>query len=111
MDKIFGPRWFMIVNWLLYCVPVAIFYFILIKKRWAYYAGIVYTAVMILNGLVHNLSVIITGHYFGGFAGNITGLAFIAIGPVLIYHLRKIIIMDSGSSPPKAGRPGMTMQN
>lgn len=89
MDKIFGQPWFMVVNWLLFCIPVAFFYFILIGKRWAYYAGIIYAVAMTLNGLGHNLAVIITGRYYGGFAGNVTGIAFLIAGPMLAYHLRR----------------------
>jgi hypothetical protein len=90
MNKIYGPGWFMAVNWLLFCIPVVFFYFMLAGKRWAYYCGIIYAGLMTLNGLGHNLAVIITGRYYDGFAGNYTGIAFIIIGPPLIYHLRKL---------------------
>jgi hypothetical protein len=86
-----GLGWFMIINWLLLCIPVAILYYVIVGKRRAYYCGIIYTAVMIINGLAHNIGYFIFGQYYGGVAGSFTGLAFVIIGPILIYSLRKLL--------------------
>jgi hypothetical protein len=89
MDSIFGAGWFLVVNWLLLCIPFTLFYFTLNEKRWAYKLSIVYAGIMILNGLGHNIATIVTGRYFGGFAGGFTGIGLIIIGPALIYYLLK----------------------
>jgi hypothetical protein len=86
---ILGPLSFMILNWVFISIPAAIFYFILIGKRWAYYCGIIYAVVLILNGLAHNIGLIITRQYYGGVAGSFTALAFLVIGPLLVLQLRK----------------------
>ena len=46
-------------------------------------------AVMVVNGLGHNLGVWLTGRYFGGFAGGFTGIGLMAIGGPLVYYLRR----------------------
>ncbi len=89
LEKVFGLGWFLAINWLLLCFPVAVFYFILGRKRWAYYLGIAYAAVMILNGVVHNVATLVTGRYFGGFAGGFSGIGLILVGLPLIHYLRR----------------------
>jgi hypothetical protein len=89
MDSIFGTGWFLVLNWLLLCIPFVIFYYVLNEKRWAYKLSIVYAGIMILNGLGHNIATIVTGRYFGGFAGGFTGIGLIIIGTILIYYLAK----------------------
>ena len=80
---------YLVWNWILFFVVIAILYFILREKRWAYYAGMFYAAIMILNGLVHNIATLITGKYFGGFAGGFTGIALIIFGFFLLRALSK----------------------
>jgi len=89
MDSFFGMGWFLAANWLLFCIPVALFYFVLNEKRWAYRLSIIYAGIMILNGIGHNLATILTGRYFGGFAGGFTGIGLIIIGSALFYYLLK----------------------
>ena len=89
MDVLFGPEWFLAINWLLFCIPMAFFYYVLQEKRWAYRMSYLYAGFMILNGIVHNVATIWAGKYFGGFAGGYSGIAFILIGPPMIYYLRE----------------------
>lgn len=84
-----GLGWFLLLNWVLFGIPVALFYFVLLGKRWAYYLSIFYTSIMILNGIGHNIATLVTGRYFNGFAGGFSGILFIVIGPFLIYYLLK----------------------
>jgi hypothetical protein len=91
MDSIFGVGWFLIINWLLLCIPVVLFYYVLKEKRLAYILSFFYASLMFLNGLGHNIATIVTGKYFGGFAGGFTGIGFIIIAPALIYYLLKDI--------------------
>jgi hypothetical protein len=51
---------------------------------------------MILNGVGHNIATIVTGRYFGGFAGGYTGIGLIIIGSAMIYYLLKAF-RSSGS--------------
>ena len=82
---------FLAVNLLLFCLPICLFYFVLHKKKWAYKLSMIYAGIMIINGFIHNITMIVTGSYFGGFAGGISGVWLIVIGTILIYHLRKEI--------------------
>ena len=84
-----GLGWFLLLNWVLFCIPVALFYFVLLGKHWAYYLSIIYAGIMILNGCGHNIGTIVTRRYFNGFAGGFTGIGFIIIGPFLIFYLWK----------------------
>ena len=86
---IIGIGWFLAVNWFLFSIPVAIFYFILEKRRPAYILGMIYGAVMILNGLGHNVATVVTGRYFGFAAGGFTGIGLILTGIPLIYYLNR----------------------
>ena len=63
MGAVYGLGWFLVANWILLCLPVIFFYFVLLQKRWAYYLSMVYAGVMILNGLGHNVATLITGQY------------------------------------------------
>jgi hypothetical protein len=89
IDAFLGLGWFLVANWVLFCIPVIAFYFVLRDKRWAFYLGMIYAGIMILNGAGHNIATIVTGRYFGGFAGGYTGIGLLLIGPPMIYHLRK----------------------
>ncbi|MBN1573090.1 MAG: hypothetical protein JW984_07840 [Deltaproteobacteria bacterium] len=84
---IIGIEWFLAVNWLLFSIPVVIFYFILEKRRWAYLLGMIYGAVMTLNGIGHNIVTIVTDRYFGFAAGGFTGIGLILTGIPLVYYL------------------------
>jgi hypothetical protein len=89
VDAFYGLGCFLVVNWVLFCIPIVIFYFVLHKKRWAFYLSMIYAGIMILNGVGHNVATIVTGKYFGGFAGGYTGIALLLIGPPMIHYLRK----------------------
>jgi hypothetical protein len=92
-----GLGWFLLLNWVLFCFPVSLFYFVLLGKRWAYYLSIIYVGIMIFNGIGHKIATLVTRRYFNGFAGGFSGIIFIVIGPFLIYYLWKgITIIDTG---------------
>jgi len=88
-----GLRLFLAVNWILFCIPVALFFFVIIEKRWAYKLSIIYAGFMAFQGISHNIATIITGTYFNGFAGGYTGIALVTIGLPLIYVLAKTMPM------------------
>lgn len=49
----------------------------------------IYVGIMILNSLGHYVGTVVAGRYFDGFAGGYTGIAFVFLGPAMIYYLRK----------------------
>ena len=68
---------------------MALFYGILRGQRWAYTLSIVYAAIMTINGLGHTVATLVTGRYWDGFAGGVTGIGLTLIGLSLLYLLRK----------------------
>ena len=68
IDRLGGLGRFLIVNEILFSLPVVLLYFVLQQRRWAFRLSIVYGAVMIVNGLGHYLGTWLTGRYFGGFS-------------------------------------------
>ena len=97
-EEIWGRFWligkvgfglYLLINWLLLCIPVILFYFVLHHKRLAYKLSIIYTAFMALQGIGHSVASIITGKYFNGFAGGSTGIGLFVIGSALAYYLLK----------------------
>ena len=80
IDSVFGSGWFLLGNWLLFCIPAALFYFIINDKKWAFRLGMIYGGIMVVNGIGHNVATLLTGRYFGGFAGGYTGIGLIILG-------------------------------
>ncbi len=90
---------FLLANWVLFCIPVVLFYFVLCEKRWAYHLSMIYAGIMTLNGIGHNVGLVTTGRYFDGFAGGYTGIALVVVGPAMIYYLYK----ERPTDKPKCG--------
>lgn len=86
---VYGLGWFLIINWILWVIPVVLFYFFLRQRRWTYYLSMTYGGIMILNGIGHNLATLVSGRYFDGFAGGFTGIGLVLIGFPMIYYLWK----------------------
>jgi hypothetical protein len=85
----FGPGWYLTGNWILLCIPVGLFFFVLNGKLWAYKLSIVYACFMGLQGVGHNIASIMTGKYFNGFAGGYSGIMLLIISIPMIYYLLK----------------------
>jgi hypothetical protein len=49
----------------------------------------VYALFMVLNGMGHNIATIVTGKYFGGYAGGFSGLGLVIFGIPLSFLLFK----------------------
>lgn len=86
-----GLKWFLIINWILFLFPVFFFYLLLSGYKYSFYLGMLYSIIMIINGVMHNVAYFVTGKYFDGFAGGITGLFLILIGIPLFFNLKKQI--------------------
>jgi len=78
--RILGKGGFLAANAVLLAIPLVVFVFILEDKPVAIRLGQVYAAIMILNGLGHNLAFLISGRYFGFAAGGISGIGLIVFG-------------------------------
>jgi hypothetical protein len=83
LERIFGLGGFLALNWVLLVASMAVFYLTLRKVRPAYILGLIYAGLMTLNGLAHNIALAATGRYFGGFAGSVTGIPMLVLGPLL----------------------------
>ncbi len=101
IDAFYGQGRFLVVNWMLFSIPVAMLYFVLQQKRWAYRLSMIYAGIMIANGLGHNIATLVTRRYFGGFAGGFTGIALVLLGFPMIYVLRKEMPQPSPEVSPK----------
>jgi hypothetical protein len=86
-----GLGLFLIINWILFAIVVLILYLILQRRSIGLKLGLVYAAIMTLNGLGHNMATIISGRYFDGFAGGFTGIAMVILGSILFMQLLKEI--------------------
>jgi hypothetical protein len=87
--NIVGLAWYLIINWLLFCIPLGLFYYTLKRNLWAYNFSIVYALFMAIQGIGHLLLIFITGQYFDGYAGGFTGIALFIVGVPMVYYLRK----------------------
>lgn len=88
MEAVYGLGWYLVANWILFCIPLFIGYFLLsTRQKWIYRLAMGYAGIMVLNGIGHNIATIVTGRYFDGFAGGFTGIALIICGMLLFYQL------------------------
>jgi hypothetical protein len=87
IEKLGGLPLFLTLNVVLFSIVLFLFVSVINRKRWAYKLSIIYAAIMIINGIGHNVATIVSGEYYDGFAGSFSGIAFILIGFPLIYYL------------------------
>jgi len=91
--QVMGTLVFLLSNWLILLVPFVFLYFVLMEKRWAYYASAVFGVLISLNGAMHITLALVTGQYFNFAAGAFSGLAMVILGIILSYlltrHIRK----------------------
>jgi|GEM_PF-3206837 len=106
IERVFGLGGFLALAWILLLVPMAVFYLVLKKVRAAYGLGILYAGLMSLNGLYHIVALAVTGRYFDGFAGSITSIPLIVLGPLLIRALRQERSAVIARRKPAAVEPG-----
>jgi len=87
IDAVFGMPVFLVGNALLLAGAGLVFVMAARRKgRWTGIA-IAYATFMALQGVGHNAAFLITGRYFGGFAGGVTGVALLAFGAPLAFQL------------------------
>ena len=81
-----GTTNFLLVSGALLCIPTILLYHAIQRKRWAMLTSMVYATIIILDGIVHIAQWAISKTP-SEFAGIITGLGFVIIGPILLYNL------------------------
>jgi len=86
---VFGQPLFYIINTLLYCLVLMLFYFVLAERRWAYVVSAIYAAFMGFQGTAHTALTLVTRSYFYGFDGLMTGLPLLVVSVPLVYYLVK----------------------
>jgi len=89
IDKIYGLGLFLFINWVLFCIPLFFFYLFILDKKLGYFLSMAYALFMVLNGIGHNIATIVTGKYFGGYAGGLSGLGSVIFGISLSFLLLK----------------------
>jgi hypothetical protein len=93
-------RLFLLLNGIGWGVAAGLFLGVRRRHRLSCAAGLVYAAFMALQGLGHGVAWLVSGRYFGGFAGAVTGLALLAIGvPLARALLRELEELGSERDP------------
>jgi hypothetical protein len=94
-----GLGWYLAINWALFSIPLALLFCVLNRKRLAYRLGVFYAGFMGLQGIGHNIAAIVTGRYFDGYAGGVSGIAMFLLAWPLIHALRKELPGRQGPEP------------
>lgn len=89
MNMVGGTGPFLALNAVLFAIPVVSFVFWRRGRVWAFWLSLVYAGFMALQGLFHNFAWLVTGRYFDGFAGAVSGLWLIVAGVPLFFRLLK----------------------
>ncbi len=89
VGRYYSQETFIILNLIFFAIPLFMLYYFLLEKKWSVYLCLIYGIVMTLNGLGHNIMTLVTGKYFGGFAGGFSGIGLIAAGIPLAYYVSK----------------------
>jgi len=87
IDRIGGLYVFIAVNLAIFSAAVFILVRITAGKRWALKAGLVFSALMIANGVGHITAALFIGHTIEGIVGHYTGIALIIVGIPAVYFL------------------------
>lgn len=87
VTKVYGELPFLLVNG--FFVAIGVFLLLSMKKEkaWALRMSVYYVFVLMLNGIVHNLVTLSTGHFSGDYPVGFTGLLFVVTAPILVYHV------------------------
>src|SRR5512139_2025492 len=85
--EVYGLGLYLALNWLLFCIPVALLFFVMTDRPRAYTLSLIYAGFMAVQGIGHNVIMIATGRYFDGFAGGLTGIPMCVIGLLLLRAL------------------------
>lgn len=85
--ELYGLGLYLALNWLLLCIPVGLLFFVMVDRPLAYTLSLIYAGFMAVQGIGHNVLTIVTGRYFDGFAGGLTGIVLCVLGLLLFRAL------------------------
>ena len=80
---------YIILNWLLFCIPLLILYFIFIDKKWAYYLSGVYAIIMMFLGVERIVTSFVQGNLIMTLPIVLTGAIIYLIGIPMVYYIYK----------------------
>lgn len=100
IEELIGNAWFIqsvyktmqnffIINLVLWIMPIFLLYFRNTKNRKIYKLFFLYPVIMVIDGIDHIITLIVTGNYLQGSAGVITGTLLIVVGILTIQSLWK----------------------
>jgi|WetSurMetagenome_2_1015567.scaffolds.fasta_scaffold857781_1 hypothetical protein len=93
-----GENVYVLMNWVLFCLPLALLYFIFIDKKWAYYLSAVYSIIMMFQGVERVVMSFVQGTLTATFPIVLTGAIIYLIGIPMVYYIYKNIKRISNQS-------------
>lgn len=84
-----GEGGYIMLNWILFCIPMALLYFIFIDKKWAYYLSVVYTIIMMLQGVERIIMSAVQDTLITTLPIVLTGAIIYLIGIPMVYYIYK----------------------
>lgn len=86
-----GENGYIMLNWLLFCIPLAMLYFIFVDNKWAYYLSVIYTIIMMFLGVERIVMSFVQGDLTTTFPLVLTGAIIYIIGIPMVYYIYKNI--------------------
>ena len=84
-----GENIYIILNWLLFCIPLLILFFVFIDKKWAYYLSGVYAIIMMFLGVERIVTSFVQGTLITTLPIVLTGAIIYLIGVPMVYYIYK----------------------
>lgn len=86
-----GDNVYIMLNWVLFCIPLALLYFIFVDKKWAYYLAAVYSIIMMFQGVERIVMSFVQGTLVTTLPIVLTGALIYLIGIPMVYYIYKNI--------------------
>ncbi len=86
-----GENIYVMLNWALFCIPLALLYFIFMDKKWAYYLSAVYSIIMMFQGVERIVISVVQGNLVATLPIVLTGAIIYLICIPMIYYIYKNI--------------------
>ena len=86
-----GENVYVLMNWVLFCLPLVLLYFIFVDKKWAYYLSALYSIIMMFQGVERIVMSFVQGALAETFPIVLTGALIYLIGIPMVYYIYKNI--------------------
>jgi hypothetical protein len=86
-----GENGYIILNWILFCIPLALLYFIFTDKKWAYYLSAAYALIMMFQGVERIIISFVQGNLDSTYPIVLTGAIIYLLGIPMVYYIYKNI--------------------